>query len=38
MGLALIVLGLPGGLIWLADWDITEAAPSLRKRRLTAAD
>jgi glycosyltransferase 2 family protein len=22
MGLALIVLGLPGGLIWLADWDI----------------
>jgi uncharacterized membrane protein YbhN (UPF0104 family) len=27
MGLTLIVIGLPGGLIWLADWDI--ARPSL---------
>ncbi len=29
IGLALIVLGLPGVLIWLVDWDIAEAMPAL---------
>jgi uncharacterized membrane protein YbhN (UPF0104 family) len=32
VGLCLILVGLPGGLIWLADWDI---APSRRPKRLT---
>jgi hypothetical protein len=30
VGLCLILVGLPGGLIWLADWDI---APSPRQKR-----
>jgi hypothetical protein len=29
MGLALIVLGLPGGLIWLVDWGAAAATPDL---------
>ena len=29
LGLCLIVIGAPGGLIWLADWDIARSAPSL---------
>jgi hypothetical protein len=32
VGLCLILVGLPGGLIWLADWDI---APSPRPKRPT---
>ncbi|MGB9646762.1 MAG: lysylphosphatidylglycerol synthase transmembrane domain-containing protein, partial [Stellaceae bacterium] len=32
VGLCLILVGLPGGLIWLADWDI---APSPRPKSLT---
>lgn len=31
MGFCLILVGLPGGLIWLADWDI---APPFRPKRL----
>ena len=29
IGLASIVLALPGGLIWLVDWDIAEAMPAI---------
>lgn len=38
MGLALVAVGLPGGLIWLADWDIArpnpKAADGLVRREL----
>jgi uncharacterized membrane protein YbhN (UPF0104 family) len=34
VGLCLILVGLPGGLIWLADWDI---APSPRPKRSTVS-
>jgi hypothetical protein len=27
LGLCLIVIGLPGGLIWLADWDVVRRCP-----------
>jgi glycosyltransferase 2 family protein len=27
LGLCLIIVGLPGGLIWLTDWDITRSPP-----------
>jgi hypothetical protein len=27
LGLCLIVVGLPGGLIWLTDWDIAQPSP-----------
>jgi uncharacterized protein (TIRG00374 family) len=30
MGLCLIVIGVPGGLIWLIDWDIARPLPALR--------
>ena len=28
MGFCLILLGLPGGLIWLAEWDISGSRPA----------
>ena len=34
VGLCMILVGLPGGLIWLADWDI---APSPRPKRPTSS-
>jgi glycosyltransferase 2 family protein len=32
LGLCLIVIGVPGGLIWLTDWDIARPNPSLSAR------
>ena len=28
LGLCLIVIGLPGGLIWLSDWDVVRPLPT----------
>jgi glycosyltransferase 2 family protein len=39
MGLCLVIVGLPGGLIWLADWDVAPAgAPGARGDRMGFAD
>jgi glycosyltransferase 2 family protein len=32
LGLCLVIVGLPGGLIWLADWDVARSGgPAARK-------
>ena len=39
MGLCLVIVGLPGGLIWLADWDIAPAGgPGVGSDRMSFSD
>ena len=39
MGLCLVIVGLPGGLIWLADWDIAPAGgPGAGSDRMSFSD
>jgi hypothetical protein len=38
IGLCMIVVGLPGGLLWLTGWDVARATPSKSGRVAAGAD